>query len=103
MGNSQYKLNSKFNKLQIVKPKLKFCSVAPDIKIARAVLQKAPNAVISAIFNGALNARQGVVTILPQMISLLWHHNHHLIYIVTVKSQFSLSNTWLFRRVVLFL
>ena len=77
MGNSQSKLKRKSNKLKVVKRTIKFLSVALDTKVAKAVLQKAPNAVIVAISNAALNARQGAVTILPHLIPLFRHHNHY--------------------------
>ena len=61
MGNSQSKLKRKSNKLKVVKRTIKFLSVAPDLEVVRAVIKKAPNAVIGAISNGALNCRQGAV------------------------------------------
>ena len=63
MGNSQSKLEGRFNKLKVLKRTIKFLSVAPDLEIVRAVIKKAPNAVIDAISNGALNCRQGAVDI----------------------------------------
>ena len=55
--------------------------MAPDFKVARAVLYKAPNEVITVIFNEALNGRQGTVDISPHLITILTGF-------VTVKSQF---------------
>lgn len=77
MGNLQSKLKCKFKKLKVVIRLIKFLFVFPDIKIARAVLQKEPNAVMSAIFNATLIACNGSVTIVPHMIPLFQNHNHH--------------------------
>ena len=82
MGNSQSKLRRKSNKLKVVKRTIKFLSVAPDLEVVRAVIKKAPNAVIGAISNGALNCRQGGVHIPPQLLPLFRHHNHHFDYLV---------------------
>ena len=57
MENSQSKLKRQSNKLKVVKHTIKFLSVAPDLKVAKAVLQKAPKEVITTISNAALNAR----------------------------------------------
>ena len=40
--NSHSKLKRQSNKLQVVKRTIKFLSVAPDLKVAKAVLQKVP-------------------------------------------------------------
>ena len=80
MGNSQSKLKRKSYKLKVVKRKIKFLSVAPDLEVVRAVIKKAPNAVIGAISNGALNCRQGAVHIPRQLLHLFRHHNHHFDY-----------------------
>ena len=66
----------------MVKRIIKFLSVAPDLHIVRAVIKKAPNAVIGAISNGALNCSQGAVYIPPHLISLFRHHNYHVDYLV---------------------
>ena len=63
MGNSQSKLKRKSNKLKVVKRTIEFLSVALDLEVVRAVINKEPNAVIAAIFNGTLNYRQKVVHI----------------------------------------
>ena len=91
MGNSQSKLKRKSNKLKVVKRTIQFLSVAPDLKVIRAVIKKAPNAVIGAIFNGALNCRQGAVHIPLHLILLFRRHIKHFDYVVTVKYQFYLS------------
>ena len=77
MENSQSKLKRQSNKLKEVKRTIKFLSVAPDLQVAKAVLQKAPKEVITAISNAALNARQGAVDIPPHLIPFFRHHNHH--------------------------
>ena len=82
MGNSQSKLKRKSNKLKVVKRTIKFLSVSPDLDVVRAVIKKAPNAVIGAISNGALNCRQGAVHIPPHLIPLFRHHNHHFDFLV---------------------
>ena len=86
MGNSQSKLKRKSNKLKVVKRTIQFLSVAPDLEVVRAVIKKAPTAVIGAISNGALNCRQGAVHIPPQLIPLFRHHNHHIDYLVDRKT-----------------
>ena len=78
MENSQSKLKRQSNKLKVVKRKIKFLPVAPDLKVAKVVLQKAPKEVITAISNAALNARQVAVDIPPHLIPHFRHHNHHV-------------------------
>ena len=82
MGNSQSKLKRKSNKLKVVKRTIKFLFVAPDLEVVRAVINKAPNTVIGAISNGALNCRQGAVHIPLHLIPLFRHHNHHFDFLV---------------------
>ena len=82
MGNSQFKLKRKSNKLKVVKRTIKFLSVWQDLEVVRAVIKKAPKAVICAISNGALNCRQGAVHIPPQLLPFYRHHNHHFDYLV---------------------
>ena len=93
MGNLQSKLKRNSNKLTVVKRTIKLFSVAPDIKIAIDVLQKETNAVISAIFNGALNVRQYALTIPLHLIHLLGTIPSTLTYLLIVKCQFILSDT----------
>ena len=85
MGNSQSKLKCKFNKLKVVKLTIKFFSVAPDLAVIKPVIKKVPNALIGAIFNGALNWRQGTVHILPQLLPTFTHHNHYFDYLVVLR------------------
>ena len=61
----------------MVKRTIKFRSVAPDIEVVRAVLQKAPDAVIQAISNSAVNACQGAVTVPPHLKPIFRNHNYH--------------------------
>ena len=77
MENSQSKLKHQTNKLKVVKRTIKFLSVAPDLKVAKAVLETATKEVITTIFNAALNACQGVVDISPHLLFHFKHHNHH--------------------------
>ena len=76
MEYSQSKLRQKSNKRKVVKRTVKFLSVAPDLEIAKAVLQKAPDAVIQAISNAAVNAHQGAVDVPQHLKPLFRHHNH---------------------------
>ena len=89
MGNSQSKLNRKSNKLKVVKRTIKFLSVAPDFVVVRDIIKKAPNAVIGAISNGALNCHQGAVHIPPYLIILFRRHNKHFDYLVDRKKSIS--------------
>ena len=82
MGNLQSNLKRKSNKLKVVKPIIKFISVWPYLHIVRAVIKKEPNTVIGTISNKALNCRQGAVYILPQLIRLVRHYNHHFDHLV---------------------
>ena len=81
MENLQSKLKRQSKKLKVVKRTIKFLSVAPDLNVAKAVLEKAPKNLITVIFNAAFNARQGAVNIPPYLIPLLKHHNHHFDYL----------------------
>ena len=85
MGNSQSKLKRTSNKLKVVKRTIKFLSVAPDLEVVRTVIKKAPNPVIGAISNGALNGRQGAVHISPHLISLFRRHIKQFDYLVDRK------------------
>ena len=82
MGNSQSKLKRKSNKLKVVKRTIKFLFVAPDLDVVIDIIKKAPNAVISAISNGASNCGHGTGNIPPHLIPLFRHHNHHFDYLV---------------------
>lgn len=78
MGKSK----KKFTKLKLVKRTVKFLSVAPDFIVAKALLQKAPDAVIRAISNATLNARQGSVAVPPHLKPLFRHHHRHFDYLI---------------------
>ena len=78
----QSKLRKKSNKRKVVKRTVKFLSVASDIEVARAVLQKAPEAVIQAISNAAVNVHQGAVDVQPHLKPLFRHHNHHFDFLI---------------------
>ena len=86
MGNSQSTLKRTSNKLKVVKRTIKFLSVAPDLEVVRTVIKKAPNAVIGAISNGALNYRKGAVHIPPHKIILFRRHIKHFDYLVDRKT-----------------
>ena len=77
MENLQSKLKRQSNKLKVVIRTIKFLFVAPDLKVAKAVVQKALKEVITAISNAALNARQGAIDIPLHLIPLFKHHIHH--------------------------
>ena len=85
MGNSQSKLKSKSHKCKVVKRTIKFLFIAFDFEVGRAIIKNAPNAVIGAISNGALNCRQGAVHIQPLLIPLFRRHNKHFDYLVDRK------------------
>ena len=74
MCNLQSKLKRKSNKLKVVKQTIKIFSVTPDFNFEKAVINKAPYAVIGAISNEALNCRQGDVHISPHLILLFRRH-----------------------------
>ena len=57
-----------------VKHTVKYLSHAPDISAVLAVLKGAPNGVIEAISNAALNARQGDVQLTPAQKKLFRAH-----------------------------
>ena len=92
MGNSQFKLRPKSNKRKVVKRTIKFLSVAPDIEVARALLQKAPNAVIHAISDAAVNARQGAVTVPPHLKPIFRNHNHHFDFLIDRRMPIALKH-----------
>ena len=77
---------------------VKFLSVAPDYEVAWAVLQKAPDAVIPAISNAALNARQGAVAVPPHLKDLFRHHNHHFDYIIDRHRPIALTRRLILQR-----
>ena len=58
-----------------IKRTLKFISISPDPKIVRAMILKAPDAVIRAMSNAALNAHQGEVADPLHLKKLFRKHN----------------------------
>ena len=82
MGNSRSNRKRTSKKPKVVKRTIKFLSVAPDSNVAKAVLQKAPAAVIRAIANAALKTRQGAVAVPPHLKQLFRHNNHHFDYLI---------------------
>ena len=98
MGNSQSKLKRKSNKLKVIKRKIKFLSVAPYLDVVRAVIKKAPNAVIGAISNEALNCRQGTVHIPPNLIFLFRHQNHNFDYLVDRRTSIPSKRHLIFQK-----
>ena len=103
MGNSQSKLKRTSNKLRVVKRTIKFLSVAPDLEVVRTVIKKAPNAVIGAISNEALNCRQGAVHIPPHLIPLFKRHIEHFDYLVDRKKSIPSKRHLILQKGVLFL
>ncbi|MCP6768579.1 hypothetical protein NL529_27430, partial [Klebsiella pneumoniae] len=69
------------NKTQVIKRTVKYLSVSPDQIIVRNILQKAPDGVIRAISNAALNARSGEVHVPPHIRSVFRRHNKHFDYL----------------------
>ena len=69
-------MGKKNNNLKVVKRTSKYIAVAPDQQTVKSVLKRAPDGVIRAIANAALNARSGDVQIPPQFKALFRHHNH---------------------------
>ena len=63
--------------LTAVKRTIKFLPFAPDLRIVRDILKKAPVEVICGICNVALNARQGDVVLTPKLKHLFRRYNHH--------------------------
>ena len=51
MTKSKSKYKCKSNKQKVVKRKIKFYYVAPDLDVVKAIIKNAPNAVIGAISN----------------------------------------------------
>ena len=85
MGNTQSKFKRKSNKLKVVKRYIKFFPVAPDLKIVRAIIKKAPKEVIAAISDAALHGRQGAVHITQHQIPLFQRHKHNFDYLVNCR------------------
>lgn len=65
------------DKSKIIRRTIKYLSVAPGTNVVRAVLKQAPDGVIRAISNAALNAREGDVHVSPQLRTLFSKHHRH--------------------------
>ena len=68
--------NSKPNN-KVVKRTIKFLSTSPNLNIVGAILRKSPDAVICAICNASLNARQGEVVLPPSLKQLFSRYHRH--------------------------
>ena len=82
MANQRTNRKKLSNKQKVIKRAIKYLSVAPDSKTVKSVLKKAPDAVIRAISNAALNARQGAVAVPANIKHLFRHHNDHFDYLI---------------------
>ena len=69
------------NKSKVVKRIIKFFSVAPDSEVAQSVLLRAPDGVIRAISNAALNAREGDVRIARRLKQFFSKYHPHISYL----------------------
>jgi len=77
---------SRHNQVKVIKRTVKYLSVAPDSEAIRAVLQRAPDGVIRAVSNAALNAREEDVHIPPNLKAAFAKH-HRKFDILTDRSQ----------------
>ena len=68
----------RYNQSKIIKRTIKFLSIAPDSEVVRTVLQKAPDGVIRAICNAALNARECDVRIPPRLKYIFAKFHRHI-------------------------
>ena len=73
--------NNRKNQSKVVKRTIKFISVAPDSEVVRSVLLRAPDGVIRAISNAALNAREGEVRIPRRLKQLFSKYHRHISYL----------------------
>ena len=73
--------NRKNKQAKIVKRTVKYLSIAPDTEAVRSVLQSSPDAVIRAVANAALNARQGDVQVPPKLKRLFSKYHRHIDYL----------------------
>jgi hypothetical protein len=65
------------NNVKVIKRTVKYLSVAPDTSIVKSILQRAPDGVIRAISNAALNARSGEVHVPPHLRSVFRKHHRN--------------------------
>ena len=68
----------RYNQSTIIKRTIKFLSIAPDTEVVRKLIQKAPDCVIYAICNAALNAREGDVRIPPHLKHIFAKSHRHI-------------------------
>ena len=68
----------RINQLKVIKRTIKFLSVAQDPEVVRLVIQRAPDAVVRAICNAALNAREGDVRIPPHLKHIFAKYHRHI-------------------------
>ena len=73
---------TRYNQSKVFKRYIKFLYVASDTEVVSIVLQKAPDGVIRAISNAALNAREGDVRI-PSHIKHIFAKYHRHIHRLT--------------------
>ena len=73
----QRSISRKLSRTKITKRTVKYLASAPDSNVARAFLEKAPDAAFQAICNAALNARQGELSGPPRLKRLFKAHNMH--------------------------
>lgn len=75
------KTNKKKDQFKDVKHTIKYLSVQRKPQTVRAVIKESPDAVIRAICNAALNAREGDVHIPPHLKHLFRQHRNHVDYL----------------------
>ena len=80
--------NKSKSNYKLVKRTIKFISISFDHKIVRAILKKSPDSVICAVFNAALNAREGDVVLSPHLKQLFSHHDHNFDRLTDVQYPF---------------
>ena len=67
----------KNTKAKIIKRIVKYLSVTPNSNIVSFIRQHAPDGVIRAFSNAAMNARSGEVYVPPRLRTVFRKHNHH--------------------------
>ena len=68
----------RYNQSKIVKRTIKFLSIPPETEVVRKVIQNAPDGVICAICNSALNAREGDVCSPPHLKHIFAKFHRHI-------------------------
>lgn len=77
--------SKKKSQSKIAKRTIKYLSIPHKPSTVRAVVQEAPDSVIRAISNAALNAREGDVHVPPHLKRLFCAHRRHFDYLVDRK------------------